>query len=52
MNFCKIKVPREMYAELMEFQTSDFKAGGNKTVDEIAVQFLANEINRQKKCGP
>ena len=50
MNFCKIKVPREMYAELMEFQTSDFKAGGNKTVDEIAVQFLANEINRQKNA--
>ena len=50
MNFCKIKVSREMYAELMEFQTSDFKAGGNKTVDEIAVQFLANEINRQKQA--
>ena len=48
MNFCKVKVSREIYAKLMEFQMRDFKAGRNKTVDEIADQFLANEINRQE----
>lgn len=48
MNFCKVKVSRENYAKLMEFQTRYFKAGGNKTVDEIANQFLENEINRQE----
>lgn len=50
MNSCKIKIPRELYAKLMEFQTRDFKAGGNKTVDEIATQFIAAEINRQENA--
>lgn len=50
MNSCKIKITRELYAKLMEFQTRDFKAGGNKTVDEIAAQFIAAEINRQENA--
>ena len=50
MNSCKIKITRELYAKLMEFQTLDFKAGGNKTVDEIAAQFIAAEINRQENA--
>ncbi|MBR2057520.1 MAG: helix-turn-helix domain-containing protein [Fibrobacter sp.] len=50
MNSCKIKITRERYAKLMEFQIRDFKAGGNKTVDEIADQFIAAEINRQENA--
>ena len=50
MNSCKIKITREHYAKLMEFQIRDFKAGGNKTVDEIADQFIAAEINRQENA--
>ena len=50
MNSCKIKITRELYAKLMEFQMRDFKAGGNKTVDEIAAQFIAAEINRQENA--
>lgn len=50
MNSCKIKITRELYAKLLEFQMRDFKSGGNKTVDEIAAQFIAAEINRQENA--